>query len=149
MASIQYHLVMDRAAGTFSDSQLAGAFQVESFSTARVLGCHLAHRARCFSERTANAAPPDTLRRDWLSMISQFCCRPDRIEVLAAMGRAVGLFALLLVAVVSLPEMGIASEVQYDLTEALVHYARLDYSAAFHMLLPMAKGGNPVAQETL
>lgn len=38
---------------------------------------------------------------------------------------------------------------QYDLSEALVHYARLDYPVAYRMLLPMANSGNAVAQETL
>jgi uncharacterized protein len=41
------------------------------------------------------------------------------------------------------------SEQQYDLSEALVHYAKLDYPVAYRMLLPMAQDGNAVAQEVL
>lgn len=40
-------------------------------------------------------------------------------------------------------------EQSYDLSEALVHYARLDYPVARRMLLPMANNGNAVAQEVL
>ncbi len=41
------------------------------------------------------------------------------------------------------------SQPQYDLSEALVHYARLDFPVAHRMLLPMAERGDAVAQETL
>ncbi|AMN43110.1 tetratricopeptide repeat protein [Rhodoplanes sp. Z2-YC6860] len=43
----------------------------------------------------------------------------------------------------------VKSQPQYDLSEALVYYARLDYPVAYRMLLPMANSGNAVAQETL
>jgi TPR repeat protein len=45
--------------------------------------------------------------------------------------------------------IGTGSQPQYDLSEALVHYARLDYPTARRMLLPMADNGDAVAQETL
>ena len=41
------------------------------------------------------------------------------------------------------------SQPQYDLSEALVYYARLDYPVARRMLVPMAEDGDAVAQETL
>jgi TPR repeat protein len=41
------------------------------------------------------------------------------------------------------------SQPQYELSEALVHYAKLDFPVAYRMLLPMANSGNAVAQETL
>lgn len=41
------------------------------------------------------------------------------------------------------------AEQSHDLSEALVHYARLDYPVARRMLLPMADNGNAVAQEVL
>ena len=45
--------------------------------------------------------------------------------------------------------IGTGAEPKYDLSEALVYYARLDYPTARRMLLPMANDGNAVAQETL
>jgi TPR repeat protein len=63
---------------------------------------------------------------------------------------AIGPTAVLLIFVAACQiGAGAGSEQQYDLSEALVHYAKLDYPTARRMLLPMADSGNAVAQETL
>src|SRR5258707_3661478 len=41
------------------------------------------------------------------------------------------------------------SQSHEDLSDALIGYSKLEYAAAFSMLLPLGRNGDPVAQEVL
>jgi len=58
-------------------------------------------------------------------------------------------FAALLLAATAMISPATSAQTSPALSDALVRYTRLDYVKALEMLLPLAQGGDPVAQEVL